>query len=34
MAESLRKKIHKVIVHMTQEELETLSWYLIIEGFM
>jgi hypothetical protein len=34
MADDLRTRIHKVIVHMSYEELETLSWYLIMEGFM
>jgi hypothetical protein len=34
MSESLRRRIHKAIVHMNNEDLETLSWFLIIEGFM
>ena len=34
MAEDLRRRIHRAIVHMNHEDLETLSWYLIMEGFM
>jgi hypothetical protein len=34
MAEDLRRRIHKAIVHMKNDDLETLSWFMIMEGFL